>query len=641
MTPSTEPPPTRGDDRVDQLRQQLRALGYLDAGVDRFVLGPARSERRPAAIAALSASRIGLIAAALLGPAAALGVAVRLPGLITGPRDAFVVALYFAGLFGVAAAVASFAVSMLVAVVPVGRLSARARLVSRAAGTFVGGASLVYLTIWWRIASTDEGAATWGWTLFALAIAAAISLLLGHVTAITTFALLMARHGGEIVAGPRRSATALTVTAGVLAFAGACVLLLLTTPDATPPSERPALAVVSPGLRLKVLGIDGFDPAVLDDLRREGQTPTLARFRERGAYELTADPLRDPARAWTTMATGQPPDVHGVYGLETRRVAGLQGALASAPGGLWQTMRDATDLVRLTRPAVASGTERRSKTFWEVAADAGLRAAVVNWWATWPAEGGGANPPIVVSDRATLRLERGGEPEGEIAPRAVYDRLQQDWTAIKAGARAAIERHLPGVADPDAQAVLIRAAEIDAVQLEISRRLQVDTLDLLAVYLPGLDIVQHTLLQLRGAAGASALSARLDSVRAYYVYLDRLLAEVALPGGQEVVMLVTDPGRTQSRIPGLLMLEGSPAAAAIEGRGEPLVLAPTILYALGVPASRALGASPALALFGSDFVSRYPVREVDSYGERQAPRLRAGPMDQEMIERLRSLGYVR
>jgi hypothetical protein len=37
--------PPSDDPRVDELRQRLRSLGYLDAGVDRFVLGPARATR--------------------------------------------------------------------------------------------------------------------------------------------------------------------------------------------------------------------------------------------------------------------------------------------------------------------------------------------------------------------------------------------------------------------------------------------------------------------------------------------------------------------------------------------------------------------------------------------------------------------
>ena len=102
------------DPRVDDLRQRLRALGYLDAGVDRFVLGSARQTRRPATLAVLASARVGALAALVLGPAAALGLSGRVPGLITGTRDAFVVALYLGGFFGVSMAAASLIVSVLV-----------------------------------------------------------------------------------------------------------------------------------------------------------------------------------------------------------------------------------------------------------------------------------------------------------------------------------------------------------------------------------------------------------------------------------------------------------------------------------------------------------------------------------------------
>jgi arylsulfatase A-like enzyme len=75
--------------------------------------------------------------------------------------------------------------------------------------------------------------------------------------------------------------------------------------------------------------------------------------------------------------------------------------------------------------------------------------------------------------------------------------------------------------------------------------------------------------------------------------------------------------------------------------GRPIDLAPTLLYALGLPASRELAGAPLLSLFDPEFVQRYPVRHVESYGKRRAPALQGQPMDQEMIERLRSLGYVR
>ena len=82
--------------------------------MDRFVLGPARATRRPSAIALLASVRVGAIAALLLGPAAALGLSARVPGLVIGPRDAIVVAIYLGGFFGAAMTASALVASLLV-----------------------------------------------------------------------------------------------------------------------------------------------------------------------------------------------------------------------------------------------------------------------------------------------------------------------------------------------------------------------------------------------------------------------------------------------------------------------------------------------------------------------------------------------
>src|SRR5437764_736402 len=117
---------------------------------------------------------------------------------------------------------------------------------------------------------------------------------------------------------------------------------------------------------------------------------------------------------------GRPPDRHGVRAIETRRGAGVQGIVSTGTGPVARMVRAGTDALQLTRPAIASRDERRAKTLWEVAADAGLRTAVVNWWATWPAP---LRSGIVLTDRAVLRLERGGALDAEIVPADVYDQL--------------------------------------------------------------------------------------------------------------------------------------------------------------------------------------------------------------------------
>jgi len=78
------------------------------------------------------------------------------------------------------------------------------------------------------------------------------------------------------------------------------------------------------------------------------------------------------------------------------------------------------------------------------------------------------------------------------------------------------------------------------------------------------------------------------------------------------------------------------------GVGTPFDVEPTIAYALGLPLSRELTGRPLNNLFGSSF-ARIPSRDVPTYG-RPSPmttRTQGKPLDQEAIDRLRSLGYVR
>jgi hypothetical protein len=637
---ATPPDPRRRD--VDDLRQQLRSLGYLDAGVDRFVLGPAHAARRPGAIALLASLRIGTLAAMLLGPAAAIGVAARMPGLITGARDGFVIAVYLGVLFGAA----SFAGSLLLALAAAaagGRSAAIGRRAAAlAAGAIFTFACLAYLTLWWDASMLAAGTSAWrsAWTLLPLALAVAISLLLGHLVTVTTLAVVVARTGGGgAVRGVPGSSRPVLAVAGALTFVAA-LLLLTSSQRADPgPTEAPPLAVVSSGLRARLIAIDGFDAAIAQRLRQRGQIPAIAAMFEGAVARLDGGDTGDPARAWTTVATGQLPGQHGVHALETRRVAGVEGTLARADRSpLSRSIDGVTDLLRLTTPSIAAGTERRVKTIWEVAAGAGLRTVVVNWWATWPAP---ADAGIVVTDRATLRLERGGGLDAEIAPPEAYETLRDRWPALRAEAAAAAARIQPRAAAGD---LLRRSAELDALQLGITASLTNDTTDLACTYLPGLDLVQHALFAGDGAQTAAAAAERLAALDEYYVVLDTLLARVLTPSPGEIVFVVTGPGRVQHGSEGLFAARGEAVDQRLQdGAARATDVMPTILHALGIPISRELAGRPVVEMFAAAFARHSPVREVGSYGlpsASHAPRT-GQPLDQEMVDRLRSLGYVR
>jgi hypothetical protein len=197
---------------------------------------------------------------------------------------------------------------------------------------------------------------------------------------------------------------------------------------------------------------------------------------------------------------------------------------------------------------------------------------------------------------------------------------------------------------PEMEPTLRRSAELDALQLGIARAITTGTTDLVCTYLPGLDLIQHAVLSGEGAQTASAVAERLSALEQYYVVLDGLLAPVLQPQHDEIVFVVASPGRVQSDAAGLLVTLGDAANTRLkDGSARPTDVMPTVLHALGVPISRDLAGRPLIEMFTAAFAKRAPVRQVSTYGPpsaKRAPR-QGQPLDQEMIDRLRSLGYVR
>ena len=635
------------DRPLDELREELRARGYLDARVDRFVLGAAARRERPLGVAAAASFRIGLLAGVLLGPAAAIGLRSRAPGLVTNVLDAAVLSVYLGVLFWIAAAILSGLAILGGSAIARRPGSAatgprRYRRAAAATGVLVGLACLAYLTLWWRTASGLAGGTSMASSLAAIAVAVTISLLLGHAVAVTILACLVRLGLAPEARNLPMSSLRSTVPLGLVALGGAFGLLLAAGPGTTEPSDPPRLTVVPSGLRGVVLAVDGLDTETVDRLSGAGRVPTLRGLLAQGVATLAPDADRDPARVWTTIATGQPPDRHGIRALESREVAGLAGRLRADSSG-WALLAGATDVLRLTRPAIASGDERLIPAFWEVAARAGFRSAAVHWWATWPAP---SDNGIVVSDRAILRLEHPGALDAEIAPPTLYDRLQANWAERRARAIARAERlNLTGVSAETA-AALRRSAELDATIAGLALETSDGTLDLLTVYLPGLDIAQSAL---SGAAGPGLTPAsaaeRGPALERYYEFVDGLLADLvaAIPGKERLVVVMMQPGRAAApSAQGRLGVSG-PVVRSTRVTVTSTAIAPTLLYALGLPIARDLATTPATELFDPAFVARLPVRLVDTYGPRvSAARARTGQsLDREMIERMRSLGYVR
>ena len=632
---------------VDQLRERLRALGYLDARVDRYVLGSAASGAGRARFAIAAGLRVGIVAGAMLGVSAAIALAARAPGFISSRRDAIILALALSLVFAVVSA-AAVSATVLAASWYASRssrlTSRRAHVVATSAGILVALASAAYLALWWTAARDVLTSLTSGWNIAALAIAAAVALLLAHaVSVVILAALARARDGADISAGGLLSSRAFLAVFGVLLFAGSAALVA-TGGDPRAATAAAPITVSPTGVALRVIAIDGFDTDVSARLMTAGALPSLSRLLLGARIPLEPEPgtTPDPARDWTTIATGQPAARHGIASLEGRRAVGIDGRLPQARGAAVETLLNAADLLRLTTPSIASGAERRDPAFWEIASAAGLRTAVVNWWATWPASAG---DDVVITDRALLRLDTGGALDAEIAPAALYESLGARWPELRRGATETATARFAGIADAELRRVMVRSAELDLLVAELAASAASGPpLDLLVVYLPGLDIAQFNLLQSAAAASSvSALGERVAALESYYRFLDEVVGRLLAPSASHVDAAILWPGRVAAR-EGALMIAGAPVSP-----GESCTTcdhagaAATLLYLLGLPIADDLGSTVAVSVIADDFARTHGVRRVADYrGVTRDRSARTGqPLDAEALERLRSLGYIR
>ena len=189
--------------------------------------------------------------------------------------------------------------------------------------------------------------------------------------------------------------------------------------------------------------------------------------------------------------------------------------------------------------------------------------------------------------------------------------------------RRAPPARTPLDASTEVAAVFARAANLDATLIDLASDPVLGPLDLRVVYLPGLDIVQHSLFGAveAGAMAPASAAERLKALEQYYVFLDESLAQFTA-GSDRLVMLVAEPGRVAQSSAGLLAVTGTPASTQHPTAAD-TAIAPTVLYALGVPVARDLASSAVVRSVQRDIRQRASVAQrVDV--RIATPEIRAG-----------------
>ena len=417
--------------------------------------------------------------------------------------------------------------------------------------------------------------------------------------------------------------------------------------SASPAAARPYRHVL-------LVGLDGADWEIIDPLLEQGRLPNLRALIAQGgrARLRTLTPILSPL-LWTSIATGVGPQRHGI-----------------------------TDFVAASRETGAeipvTSSMRRVPAIWNIASEHGLSAGIVGWWATWPAE------PVsgfIVSDRVVAPIFGDpilghADPSASLRRRTWPEPLTLSIQPLVVAPEAVPAGDLGAFVGPGSRALASSQEMLQALATTLAAArtyhgislslLEAYQPDLAAVYYSGTDTIAHQFMRYRAPTMAGVTpeerEAWGDVVDRYYDYQDRLLGELLGSASADSLVIVcsdhgfkTGTGRPQTdprigvgaaadwhRRFGVLIAAGPGVRqGTVLEDASILDVAPTVLAALGLPVALDLEGRVVQELFAAPL----PVTAVDRYqptdaAAQAAASAEASPVDDEMIARLRALGYI-
>lgn len=502
------------DSPVDQLREQLRTLGYLSRGVERwFALDPWSSRTFWSELLTVAAKSATVLAPFFVLPP----LSVMLLRNSLGGRQSTLIALLYL-LVGGLIVFATVAVAGLALKLRPGIAidSSRALLTFAIAGASV---PLILLTFWWRGFDLPPSAAE-----MLAGVALLFLLFLTAVVVLSAAFLAFSIHELRRIPSIHRRSRALPIT-----IAGAILLAFLLVPtfaaERIPKTEEPRQVVIEPrGTRLALVAVDGMTAELL-----AARKDLLDLVPYRATGNALSEP--SPAERWATVGTGTPGTIHGVRSIDGILLAGSHTPLQSVSRADFPLVTLATT-AHLARRVALPPAVRRRHYVWEIVGGRGVPSAAVNWWVA-----GESRSPLLrsISQDALLR---------EVSAQA----RRPDELALEIDGRA--------------------RAVFDETTGAPTR--------FASVYLPALDIVLNR-LDLDAAARLTLSVRLLDSLTTSVARLKAQGFEVllvGLPGEQQrgafvlasTVPLAEGPATPFDVAPTLLDLAGFPASEEMPGR---------------------------------------------------------------------------
>jgi predicted AlkP superfamily phosphohydrolase/phosphomutase/tetratricopeptide (TPR) repeat protein len=404
--------------------------------------------------------------------------------------------------------------------------------------------------------------------------------------------------------------------------------------------------------RVLLVGWDGADWKMINPLLEKGQMPHFERLLERGVMGNVASltPMLSPI-LWTSIATGKHADKHGILGF-------------AEPDGSTGKIRP------------VSSTSRRCQAIWNILAQRGLQAGVINWYASHPAE---KIDGFVVTDRYAPAA---GPPDqewlavaGSVHPAELLDELCRLRVHPAATTPLQIAPFIPKLAELDVQkdenlhGLRIQLAHCATVHAAATYLMQEREWDFCGIYYDAIDRLSHTFMEYVAPKMPHVSDADFeryqDVMSGCYRFHDLMLGRLMqLAGEDATIIIVSDHGfhsdhlrpAGSSKIKdgrpiawhrpyGVLVISGPNIKRDQRVYGASLLdITPTVLWLLGCPVAKDMDGRPLTQILDAEpppVVETIETYEGVSQSAIRIPQLDEDPwLAQQMLERLADLGYI-
>lgn len=412
-----------------------------------------------------------------------------------------------------------------------------------------------------------------------------------------------------------------------------------------------------------VIGLDGADWNIIDPLLQQGKLPHLEGLIREGSWGVleTFRPTKSPV-VWTSIATGKTMLKHGIL--------------------------DYSFVAKNDIEVPYSGGERRVKAFWNILSEREYTVGVINWFCTFPPEEVNG---YLVSDRYRLGVLKYPFKQAVTFPATLDEKIYPQVVRMKERKyrkiikEEGIEDYLEKIKKKKIsfpqnrlpqlkrfQVYALQDKSIENISLFLFDRVPVD---LFATYFRLIDITSHfgSLFVTRDQrqkwvaenekyGKPTPETAKLlyldmaDFIEPIYTYLDNVIGRIMSKARENTTfVVVSDHGFNFSKkgyrhydtldIPhGIVILKGPNIKSGHRlEKANVFDITPTLLYLFDLPLGKDMDGRVLLDAFEDKFARKRKIRYIPTFEGpyTSTPKRDVKALDKEVLEELRSLGYIK